>query len=427
MTRLKINSVPISKSIKMKTSFSLLGVMLLFISACNPAKPTTVDFMADNIATAVAQQKLQTELIEKSGKFINPRTLDKQGNIVYIPLDDWTSGFFPGSLWYTFKLTNDQKWIPLATKYTLSLDSVKNMKTSHDLGFMIGCSYLTGYRLNGNPEFKDVIIQTAKSLATRFRPNAGVIQSWDVDKDWMSTRGWKCPVIIDNMMNLELLFEATKMSGDSIFYKIAVSHANKTLENQFRNNNSCYHVVDYDPETGAVRSKQTAQGYSDESSWARGQAWGFYGYTVCYRYTNDIKYLEQAQKIYTFIFSNKNLPQDLIPYWDFNAPDIPNAPRDASSAAVIASALYELNTYLPNKKYNLTADKIMQSLSSPDYKAEIGENGNFILKHSVGSIPHNAEIDVPLNYADYYFLEALSRKQILMSNDKLTMATSTKK
>jgi len=411
----------------MKTPFSLLGVMLLFISACNPAKPTTEDFMADNIATAVAQHKLQTELIEKSGKFINPRTLDKQGNIVYIPLDDWTSGFFPGSLWYTYKLTNDQKWIPLATKYTLSLDSVKNMKTSHDLGFMIGCSYLTGYRLKANPEFKAVIIQTAKSLSTRFRPNAGVIQSWDVDKDWMSTRGWKCPVIIDNMMNLELLFEATKMSGDSSFYKIAVSHANKTLENQFRNNNSCYHVVDYDPVTGAVRSKQTAQGYADESSWARGQAWAFYGYTVCYRYTHDVKYLEQAQKVYTFIFNNKNLPQDLIPYWDFNAPDIPNAPRDASSAAVLASALYELNTYLPNKKYNLTADKIMQSLSSPEYKAEIGENGNFILKHSVGSIPHNTEIDVPLNYADYYFLEALSRKQILMSNDKLTVATSIKK
>jgi rhamnogalacturonyl hydrolase YesR len=411
----------------MKTSISLLGVLLLFFSACNLAKPTTVDLMADNIATAVAQQSLQTELIEKSGKFINPRTLDKEGNIVYIPLDDWTSGFFPGSLWYTYQLTKDEKWIPLATKYTLSLDSVKNMKTSHDLGFMIGCSYLTGYRLKANPEFKDVIIQTAKSLATRFRPNAGVIQSWDVDKDWMSTRGWKCPVIIDNMMNLELLFEATKMSGDSSFYKIAVSHANKTLENQFRNNNSCYHVVDYDPETGAVRSKQTAQGYSDESSWARGQAWAFYGYTVCYRYTLDVKYLEQAQKIYTFIFNNKNLPQDLIPYWDFNAPDIPNAPRDASSAAVVASALYELNTYLPNKKYNLTADKIMQSLSSPDYKAEIGENGNFILKHSVGSIPHNTEIDVPLNYADYYFLEALTRKQNLMSNDKLTMATSTKK
>ncbi len=413
--------------LKMKTSISLLGVLLLFFSACNLAKPTTVDLMTDNIATAVGQQNLQTELIEKSGKFINPRTLDKEGNIVYIPLTDWTSGFFPGSLWYTYQLTKDEKWIPLATKYTLSLDSVKNIKTSHDLGFMIGCSYLTGFRLIGNPQFKDVIIQTAKSLATRFRPNAGVIQSWDVDKDWMSTRGWKCPVIIDNMMNLELLFEATKMSGDSSFYKIAVSHANKTLENQFRNNNSCYHVIDYDPLTGNVRSKQTAQGFADESSWARGQAWALYGFTVCYRYTHDVKYLEQAEKVYTFIFSNKNLPKDLIPYWDFNAPDIPNAPRDASSAAVIASALYELNTYLPNKKYNLTADKIMQSLSSPDYKAEIGENGNFILKHSVGSIPHNAEIDVPLNYADYYFLEALSRKQILMSNDKLTMATSTKK
>lgn len=172
-------------------------------------------------------------------------------------------------------------------------------------------------------------------------------------------------------------------------------------------------MVDYDPEIGEVRKKQTAQGYADESSWARGQAWALYGYTMCYRYTHDAKYLAQAEKVYNFIFGNKNLPEDLVPYWDFDAPKIPNEPRDASAAACTASALYELSTYVTDKGYKETADRIMESLASPAYRAEVGTNGNFILMHSVGSIPHGAEIDVPLNYADYYFLEALKRKRDL--------------
>ena len=290
---------------------------------------------------------------------------------------------------------------------------MKYLKWHHDVGFMIGCSYLNGYRMADKKEYKDVIIEAAKSLSTRFRPNAGVIQSWDADKGWQGTRGWKCPVIIDNMMNLELLFEATALSGDSTFYNIAVKHADTTMAHHFRPDNSCYHVVDYDPETGEVRKRQTAQGYADESAWARGQAWALYGYTTCYRYTKDKKYLDQAQKVYNFIFNNKNLPEDLVPYWDYDAPNIPNEPRDASAAACTASALYELDGYLPGNHYKETADKIMESLGSPAYRAEVGTNGNFILMHSVGSIPHGQEIDVPLNYADYYFLEGLMRKRDL--------------
>ena len=183
------------------------------------------------------------------------------------------------------------------------------------------------------------------------------------------------------------------------------------MAHHFRPDNSCYHVVDYDPETGEVRKRQTAQGYADESAWARGQAWALYGYTTCYRYTHDKKYLDQAQKVYNFIFTNKNMPEDLVPYWDFDAPNIPNEPRDASAASCTASALYELETYLHGNNYKATADKIMESLGSPAYRAAVGTNGNFILMHSVGSIPHGAEIDVPLNYADYYFLEALIRKR----------------
>lgn len=383
------------------------GVML---SSCSSS--TKTDIIADNVDNAVKQYTLQTDIIEKSGKILNPRTIDEKGNVQYVPIDDWCSGFFPGCMWYMYALTNDQKWETLAEKYTEDLDSIKYLTWHHDVGFMIGSSYLNGYRL-GKKEYKDVIVQTAKSLSTRFRPTAGVIQSWNVDKGWQSERGWECPVIIDNMMNLELLFEATRLSGDSTFYNIAVSHANTTLKNHFRPDNSCYHVVDYDLTTGEVRKKQTAQGYADESSWARGQAWAIYGYTVCYRYTHDKQYLDHAEKVYDFIFNNPTLPKDLIPYWDYNAPKIPNEPRDASSAAVTASALYEMSTYLPNKNYKETADKIVENLSSPDYRAKVGTNGNFILMHSVGSIPHGQEIDVPLNYADYYFLESLIRKSRL--------------
>jgi len=202
----------------MRTILSALGISLLVLTSCNSQKPVEKDFIQDNIDNAVAQNTIQTDIIEKSGKILNPRTIDEKGNIVYIPIDDWCSGFYPGSMWLTYELTGDKKWLPLAEKYTEALDSIKHLKWHHDVGFMIGCSYLNGYRLADKKEYKDVIVETARSLSTRFRPNAGVIQSWDADRGWQGTRGWKCPVIIDNMMNLELLFEATALSGDSTFY-----------------------------------------------------------------------------------------------------------------------------------------------------------------------------------------------------------------
>lgn len=402
---------------KFPKSAWLVPALFGLVGCSAPQKAT--DIIADNVENAVKQYTLQTDIIEKSGKILNPRTIEKDGRIHYVPIDDWCSGFFPGSMWYLYQLTGDKKWEELAVKYTEDLDSVQYLTWHHDVGFMIGSSYMNGLLNAGKEEYKPVVIQTAKSLSTRFRPGAGVIQSWNVDRGWQSQRGWACPVIIDNMMNLELLFEATRLSGDSTFHKIAVSHADATLKNHFRADNSCYHVVDYDPETGEVRNKHTAQGYAHESSWARGQAWAIYGYTVCYRYTKDARYLEQAQKVYDFIFNNKNLPEDLVPYWDYDAPNIPNEPRDASSAAVTACALYEMSTYLPDAKYKEMADKIVESLSTPAYRAEVGTNGYFILMHSVGSIPHNAEIDVPLNYADYYFLEALIRKQHLEKGEPI--------
>ena len=336
----------------MKTALTMVGLSLCLLTGCSGQKQQPEnDFIQENIKNAVAQETLQTDIIEKSGKILNPRTIDSTGNVVYIPIDDWCSGFYPGNMWLTYELTGDKKWEKLAEKYTEALDSIQYLTWHHDVGFMIGCSYLNGYRLANKENYKPVIIQTAKSLSTRFRPGAGVIQSWDADRGWQGERGWKCPVIIDNMMNLELLFEATRLSGDSTFYNIAVQHANTTMKNHFRPDYSCYHVIDYDPATGEVLHKQTAQGYADESDWARGQAWALYGYTTCYRYTHDQRYLEQAQHVHDFIFNGKNLPEDLIPYWDYDAPNIPNEPRDASAAACTASALYELETYLPGKGY----------------------------------------------------------------------------
>ena len=388
-----------------------LGVFLMTPAFCHAENNDISNVINNDINFSTRQYSLMLQQIGREGKVRIPKTIDKLGRMVYIPIDDWCSGFFPGSLCYLYQLTNDKSWLLQSRRFTEALDSIQYLTWHHDVGFMIGSSYLNIYRLNPNKAYKKTIIQTAKSLCTRFRKKAGVIQSWNVDRGWQSKRGWKCPVIIDNMMNLELLFEATRLSGDSTYWKVAVSHANKTLENQFRKDGSCYHVVDYDPNNGAVLHRQTAQGYADNSAWARGQAWAVYGYTVCYRYTHDRKYLDQAVKTLNFVMQNPNLPDDLIPYWDFDAPNIPNEPRDVSSAACIASALYEMNNYLPDNGYTSLADRIICSLSSPEYRAPLGKNGCFLLMHSVGSIPHNNEIDVPLNYADYYFLEALTRRK----------------
>lgn len=397
----------------MKALFKLCPLLFAATVVTSAAGSPASDFINENVAHAANQYRGHLDTIDSIGHFVNPRTTLPDGSIWYVPVDDWCSGFFPGSLWYLGELTSDQDWSRRAADYTETLDSAQYLTWHHDVGFIIGSSYLNGYRLGGKEQYAPVVVNAAKSLATRFRPGAGVIQSWNVDKGWQSERGWACPVIIDNMMNLEIMFEATRLTGDSTFYDIAVSHANTTMAHHFRPDFSCYHVVDYDPATGDVRHRQTAQGYADESSWARGQAWALYGYTMCYRYTGDPNYIYQAIKVCDMIFSTSSMPDDLVPYWDYNAPNIPSEPRDASAAACTASALYELSTYLPGRGYKELADKVVASLSSPAYRAATGENNHFLLMHSVGSIPHGHEIDVPINYADYYYLEALLRKKKL--------------
>jgi rhamnogalacturonyl hydrolase YesR len=394
---------------------TLVSACMISLFSCSKPKTSSKGIIEDNIEFASQQIGREIDMMNGKGEILNPRTIEKDGSTRYNTPELWTSGFFPGSLWYLYELTGDNKWKTEAEKVTETLDTVQYLTWHHDVGFMVYCSYGNGYKLTNNPAYKKVIIQAAKSLSTRFRPNIGAIQSWNVHRGWQAKRGWQCPVIIDNMMNLELLFEASKLSGDKRFRDIAIKHAETTLENQFRPDHSCHHVIDYDTITGQVRNKVTAQGYADESAWSRGQGWAMYGYALCYRETKNLKFLKKAEAIAEYLFNHPRMPEDLVPYWDFDCKDIPNTPRDASAAAVIASALYEMSTYSPDKaeKHKKLADKIIKNLSSEAYRAKLGENNNFLLMHSVGSIPHGAEIDVPLNYADYYFLEALVRKREL--------------
>jgi unsaturated chondroitin disaccharide hydrolase len=396
----------------MKKLSILTLAIIATLSSCSPK----LHFQKE-ISKAEFQTNLMLKEIfkadNKNGTLVSPRTLEDD-KLKLVTSKDWTSGFFPGELWYLYELTKKDKWKQEAIRFTAPIEIEKYNGTTHDMGFKVYCSFGNAYRLIKNEHDKKVIIQAAKTLSTRFNPKVGAIRSWDHNND-----KWDYPVIIDNMLNLELLFEATKLSGDSSFYKIAVSHANTTMKNHFRKDFSTWHVIDYNPETGAVEHKQTHQGYSDSSSWARGQGWALYGYTMCYRETKNQKYLVQAQNIAKFILNNKNMPADLIPYWDFDAPNIPNEPRDASAAAVIASALYELSTYtkMPND-YLQNANKIIENLSDK-YAFKQGEGKGFILDHSTGSKPFNSEVDVPLSYADYYYLESIIRANELKNNQSL--------
>jgi unsaturated chondroitin disaccharide hydrolase len=322
----------------------------------------------------------------------------------------WTSGFYPASLFYLYQFSHDSSLLSEGERRLTLLDKEQYNKGTHDLGFMMYCPYgdllkLCRHDHLGEPEapVDSVLMNSARSLSTRFNPTVGCIRSWD-------SKPWSFPVIIDNMMNLELLLWATKESGDSSFYRIAVTHANTTLRNHYRPDHSSFHVVDYDTVTGRVLAKKTAQGYADSSAWARGQSWGLYGYTMMYRYTHDPEYLKQAEYIADYILPR--LPSDKVPYWDFDAPGGPRVPRDVSAAAILASGLIELSRYAPQGKsraYLDAAEQIIVTLSSGVYHAVVGANGGFLLMHSVGNLPGHSEVDVPLTYADYYFVEALLR------------------
>lgn len=348
-----------------------------------------------------------------SGHRVSPRSVDSEGHLTLVHPHDWTSGFFPGELWMMYEFTNDPWWRTQADSFSHDIEEAKTHSGTHDLGFMIGDSFGKGWELTGDENYLDVVKTASETLCSRFNSNVGAIRSWDHNAEV-----WKFPVIIDNMMNLEMLFKISELTGDSKFHDIAVSHADVTLDNHFRDDGSSYHVVDYDPETGDIRMKVTAQGYSDDSFWSRGQGWAIYGYTMCYRFTKDPRYLAHARKVADWFLSLPNMPSDMIPYWDMKAPgteikDNPDVARDASAAALIASALYELARYVDNdtaKKYRDTADMMLSNLIS-DYTMSPTDGEGFILAHSTGHHPGGSEIDVPLVYADYFLLEALLRKR----------------
>lgn len=407
------------------TLFLLFFILCFALCACSSSKNKEVRFIEDNIAFAAQQTDNMLKAIGDFNGKNYPRTTNAKGEFRGTGLNDWTQGFFPGSLWYLYELTGDTIWRHNAEKWTYPLERKQYMTSNHDIGFLMYCSYGHAGRLASKPEYKDILIQSAKSLCTRFHEKVQAIESWDYRKAWDGNE-WFYPVIIDNMMNLELLFYASKVTGDKRYYDVAVAHANTTLKNHFRDDFSSYHVVDYDTITGVALHKQTCQGYSDNSTWSRGQAWAIYGYTMMYRETKDVAYLEAAKNFVAYYISH--LPEDLVPIWDFNAGqegfvpdgdaytggDITNT-RDASAASIVCSALFELGELSANKIYTETAIKMLESLSSPAYRAKLGENANFIIMHCTGSYPHKSEINVPLIYADYYYLEALTRYRKLIN------------
>ena len=377
-------------------------------------------FVFLGIAVQAQSKKQMSKLIEHQFQFANqqykhlmteipkdklPQSY-KDGKVLTKDISWWCSGFYPGSLWMIYEQTKDPQIRKEAERTLKLIEPNKTFTRDHDLGFMMFCSFGNAYRITRNPDYKEVILTAAESLSQRFRPNIQSILSWDKMADF------KAPVIIDNMMNLEMLNWASQNGTDKKPGEIAIIHANTTMKNHFRPDYSSYHVIDYDLNTGAVLSKKTFQGYADSSAWARGQGWALYGFTMMYRFTKDEKYLNQAKNIAHFILNNPHLPKDKIPYWDFDDPKIPNVPRDVSAATVIASALLELGQYTQGddkKNYVDTAKQILVNLTDEKYEAHAGENGGFLLMHSTGALPLNSEIDVPLIYADYYFLEALKR------------------
>lgn len=400
----------------MKRILFMAGLAVLLSSYKQP------EGMKSVVERGLSRSVEQAEYLAKSMESDNdslPRSYTDRTGLIKSNSHWWCSGFFPGVLWYLYEAKGSPKLKRYAEIYTQRVADQQYTTDNHDVGFILMCSFGNGYRLTQTPSYVPILLKGAQSLSTRFKPVVGLIRSWDTKTD-----KWRYPVIIDNMMNLELLEWAAQHSDSTKFAKIASSHAKLTMKNHFRKDFSSYHVIGYDPETGEIEKRNTHQGYAHESAWARGQAWGLYGYTMMFRETGDSSYLHHAKGIARFIMSHPNMPKDKVPYWDFNAPDIPHAKRDASAAAIMASAFIELSTLTKeepdfSKQCLNMVEMQLRSLTSAQYLAKKGTNGGFILMHSVGNLPKGTEVDVPLTYADYYYVEALVRyKKMVLSTLK---------
>ena len=365
--------------------------------------PTIFTRAADQYRGLVKQMEGQENLFPKSWK---------DGKLVTIKPQNWCSGFFPGSLWYLYEYTKADDLKAAAEKFTAIQEQIRHYTNNHDIGFMLMTSVGNALRLAPKPEYKGILLDGAAALVTRYDANLGLIRSWNSGKGRGKMISDHFLVIVDNMMNLELLEWAAKNGGDKNFLAVAKSHADKTNRNHFRSDSSAYHILDYNPANGKIFSYRAGQGASADGTWARGQAWAVYGFTMMYRETKDPACLERAMRCADYVLSVPNLPADKVTYWDFKASDIPNEERDTSAAAIIASAFLELSACAPverGRAYRSFAVRSLLALASPAYFAKVGENGGFLLMHGVGNKPGGGEVDVPLNYGDYYFLEAMIR------------------
>ena len=402
---------------KNKTIISL-ACLLLINMACQRTLQKANTSTEDNIKYCEAQALRTLSALPTSDAI--PNSIEKDSvNWQLTTSTSWTSGFWPGILWYLYENTKEDAWKEAAEHSTEAILPLTNKKvTNHDIGFVTMCSLGNGYRLTGNETYKKGLLRAADSLAVWFNPTVGTILSWP----HMTKRGnWPHNTIIDNMMNLELLFWAARNGGGQYLYDIACTHAETTMKNHFRPDYSCYHVAVYDTLTGNFIKGVTHQGWKDDSMWARGQAWAIYGYTMVYRETKDTRFLDFAKKV-AGVYLNR-LPKDRIPYWDFDAATMSlDEPRDASAAAITASALLELSTYVIDRNsaryYRDEAEKMLTTLSSSSYQA--GETKSAFLLHSVGHKPHGTDVDAAIIYADYYYIEALTRLRKLQAGRPLS-------
>ncbi len=384
-------------------------MILCCLFACGQQVPTLdteqqLDYCEQQVNRALAA-------LQDSDFSMEPRNIlsgDTAWNCRKACAEEWCSGFWPGILWMDYSVTKDEKVRKAAEGYTDVLSFLGSKPAyDHDLGFLVITSFLKGYEQTGSEQYKQIILNAADTLATLYNNKVGTILSWPRHvKDYGGHN-----TIMDNMINLELLFWAAENGSNKQLKDIAIHHADTTMRYHFREDGSCYHVAVYDTLTGEFIKGVTHQGYADSSMWARGQSWAIYGYTMVYRFTHEQRFLDFAQKV-TDIYLKRlqETSDDWVPLWDMDDPRGLEAPKDASAACVVASALLELSQYVDKEKgkaYYEDAVKMLTDLSSEKYQSR--EKNVSFLMHSTGHHPAGSEIDASIIYADYYYLEALLR------------------
>jgi len=417
----------IKKQILIFSKFSQNHFLVLFI--CLVLCPFLPTLNAQSLDESVlhslefAEQQLVRTVSELQdttiyGDQIYPRSTMEDGRWRPRAIGHWASGFLPGCFWYMYNHTDNHDFLEWAESWTANLEYQKDRDRDHEVGFIIFRSFGLGYRFTGSEDYKEILLTAANSLATRYDEDAGCLIAFSNGR-----------ALVDTMPMLELLFWAVKNGGDSSLYDLCISHALKTIENHIRQDGSCFQNVWYNLDTGEVTARNNKQGWADSTTWARGHAWGIYGFTMTYRETGDERFLETAKKMADYYI--ENVPEDFVPYWDYQAPNIPDEEKDASAAAIAVSGLLELMTLVPDAndklKYQTAANNILTSLTSPAYLAE-GTDSRGILLHGVGNRmnenPISGEVDVSLIYTDHFFVEALMRyHEYVTSVDKPDLIT----